>query len=97
MKIRGRVFYMAKPRDDTWRFAMYRDILVEKEGETIEITNHGEVIAHLAPARIPQSSTEPAKRDDWTDLDRLAAEIIAHWPADISAVDAVRDVRHDLE
>ncbi len=70
--------------------------MVEKEGETIEITNHGEVIAHLVPVRMPESTTESAKRDVWTDLDRLAAEIGDHWPADISAVDAVRDVRRDL-
>jgi antitoxin (DNA-binding transcriptional repressor) of toxin-antitoxin stability system len=70
--------------------------IVEKEGETIEITHYGEVIAHLVPVRMPQSTTESAKRDVWTDLERLAAEIGAHWPANVSAVDAVRDVRRDL-
>ena len=70
--------------------------MVEKECETFEITNHGEVIAHLLPVRMPQSSIKSAKRDVWTNLDRLAAEISAHWPADISAIDAVRDVRRDL-
>jgi antitoxin (DNA-binding transcriptional repressor) of toxin-antitoxin stability system len=71
--------------------------VVEEEVETFEITNHGEVIAHLVPVGMPQSTTEAAKRDVWTDLDRLAAEIGAHWPAEISAVDAVRDVRRDLK
>jgi len=70
--------------------------MVEEEGETIEITNHGEVIAHLVPVHMPQSTTESAKRDVWTDLDRLAAEIGAHWSPDVSAVDAVRDVRREL-
>ncbi len=70
--------------------------IVEEDGETIEITNHGKVIAHLVPVHMPQFTTEPAKRDVWADLDRLAAEIGAHWPANVSAVDAVRDVRRDL-
>jgi antitoxin (DNA-binding transcriptional repressor) of toxin-antitoxin stability system len=70
--------------------------MVEEDGETIEIINHGEVIAHLVPVRRPQSLAEPAKRDVWADIDRLSAEIGAHWHADINAVDAVRDVRRDL-
>jgi len=70
--------------------------MLANEGETIEITNHGEVIAHLVPVRMSQSSTESAKRDVWTDLDRLAAEISANWPSNVSAVDAVRDVRREL-
>ena len=70
--------------------------IVEEDGETIEITNYGEVIAHLVPATGPQSLAKPTKRDVWADLERLAAEIGAHWPGDVSAVDAVRDVRRDL-
>ena len=31
----------------------------------------------------------------WTDMDRLAAEIGAHWPANVAATEAVRDVRRD--
>jgi antitoxin (DNA-binding transcriptional repressor) of toxin-antitoxin stability system len=70
--------------------------MVKEEGETIEVTNHGEVIAHLVPVHRPRSSAELVKRDVWAKLDRLAAEIGAHWSEDISAVDAVRDVRRDL-
>lgn len=70
--------------------------MVEEEGETIEITNHGEVIAHLVPVLEPQSSVVSAKKDVWTDIDRLSAEIGAHWSPDVSAVDAVRDVRREL-
>ncbi len=70
--------------------------MVEEEGETIEITNCGKVIAHLVPVPEPQSSVESAKRDVWADIDRLSAEIGAHWSPDVSAVDAVRDVRRDL-
>jgi prevent-host-death family protein len=71
--------------------------LVEEEGETVEVTKRGEVIAHLVPERKPQPSVEQVDDAVWTDLDRLAAEIGAHWPAEISAVDAVRDVRRDLK
>ncbi len=67
-----------------------------EEGETIEITNNGEVIAHLVPVGRPKSSAEPAKRDVWAGLDRLAAEISAHWKGGMDAVEAVRDVRRDL-
>jgi len=70
--------------------------MVEEEGETIEISNHGETIAYLVPAAGPQSLAKPTKRDVWADLERLAAEISAHWPAEVNAVDAVRDVRRDL-
>jgi prevent-host-death family protein len=70
--------------------------MVEEEGETIEITNHGEVIAHFVPVSEPQSSVESAKWDVWADIGRLSAEIGAHWSPDVSAVDAVRDVRRDL-
>ena len=70
--------------------------MVEEEGETIEISNHGEVIAHLVPAAGLQSLEKPTKQDIWADLERLAAEISAHWPAEVNVVDAVRDVRRDL-
>ena len=70
--------------------------MVEEDSETFEITNRGKVIAHLVPVPEPQSSVESAKRDVWADIDRLSAEIGAHWSPDVSAVDAVRDVRRDL-
>jgi antitoxin (DNA-binding transcriptional repressor) of toxin-antitoxin stability system len=70
--------------------------MVEEEGETIEISNHGEVIAHLVPASGQQTLAKPTKRDVWADLERLATEISANWPSNISAVDAVRVVRREL-
>jgi len=70
--------------------------LVEEEGETVEVTKRGEVIAHLVPVRKPQQSAEQTDDAVWTDLDRLAAEISANWPSNVSAVDAVRDVRREL-
>ena len=68
---------------------------VREEGEIIEITYHGKIIARLIPVNPPEAATEmtPAK---WVDLDQLSAEISAKWPEGVSAVDAVRDVRRDL-
>ena len=70
--------------------------LVEEEGETIEVTRRGEVIAHLVPVRKPQQSAKSTDDAVWADIDRLSAEIGAHWSPDVSAVDAVCDVRRDL-
>ena len=70
--------------------------VVEEEGETVEVTRRGKVIALLVPAPRAQ---QPVKQDltaFWTEMDRLAAEIGAHWKGDMDAVEAVRDVRRDL-
>ena len=70
--------------------------MVQETGEAIELTRDGEVIAHLIPARKPQLPFGPPEGDIWADMDRLAAEISARWPKNVSAVDAVRDVRREL-
>ena len=70
--------------------------MVEEEGETVEVTKRGEVIAHLVPVRKPQPYAEQVDDAVWTDLERLAAEISANWPSNISAVDALHDVRREL-
>ncbi len=67
---------------------------VDEEGEIIEVTRHGQVIARLVPAR----SATQVDRDAngaWTDLNTLAAEISALWPQGVSAADAINDVRRD--
>ncbi len=70
--------------------------MVEEEGETIEVMKGGEVIARLVPVPRPQQPVKRDLRDFWAEMDRLAVEISTHWPADVSAVDAVRDVRREL-
>ena len=50
--------------------------LVEEEGETIEVTKRGEVVARLVPVRkvaSPSEWKEATDDDAWTDLDRLSA------------------------
>ncbi len=62
---------------------------------TIQITSRGRVIAELIP--VPES--RPFSKEAsavWTDLDRLAVEIGARWPNDVSAAHAVREGRRKL-
>ena len=68
---------------------------VREEGEIIEITYHGEVIARLVPVNQQAPSSEEMSAT-WADLDQLTAEISAKWPEGVSAVEAVREGRRDL-
>ncbi|MBV9707979.1 MAG: hypothetical protein JO125_11300 [Chloroflexi bacterium] len=71
--------------------------MLEEEGETIEVTDDGEVIAHLVPTlRLQQYTQKKETSRAWSDLRELAHEIGKHWQNDVSAVDAVRDVRREL-
>ncbi len=70
--------------------------MVEEEGETFEVTDHGVVIARLVPARSSHPSIEQGSENAWTDLDRLAVEIGSHLPDKVNAVDIIHDVRRDL-
>ena len=67
-----------------------------QEGEPIEVTDHGKVIAHVVPVSEPKRASEQEIKAFWAEMDRLAAEIGAHWKGNMSAVDAVRDVKRDL-
>ncbi len=69
---------------------------LQQNRETVEVTNRGEVVALLIPVNKQKHSLEPPDRAIWADMDRLTAEISARWPKDVSAVDAVRDVRREL-
>jgi prevent-host-death family protein len=68
---------------------------VREEGETIEITYRGETVARIVPVN-PRTPSRQEMAAVLADLDELAAEVSARWPEDVSAVDAVRDVRRDL-
>jgi prevent-host-death family protein len=71
-----------------------------RQGETIEITDRGEVVARLVPARLTLPQQEPLTDEEidefMTSLDALAAEISADWPEGVSAEDAINDVRREL-
>jgi prevent-host-death family protein len=66
---------------------------VHEEGEAIEVTHRGRVVARIVPVA-PRAAR--ATEAVWTDLDALAAEIGARWPANVSALDAVREGRREL-
>ncbi len=69
-------------------------------GETIELTNDGEVVGHLTPPYRLEQKIRPYDKEAsdkaWADLERLSAEISAHWTGNMDAVEAVRDARRDL-
>ena len=66
---------------------------VREQGEIIDVTYRGEIVARLVPARPLRPADDDAT---WTDLDRLAAEIGAQWQRDASAADAVSEGRREL-
>ena len=67
---------------------------LQETGETIEITHHGAPVARIVPIR--KQSTEQERRAIIDSLDSLAAQIGAHWPEGVTALEAVRDVRREL-
>jgi prevent-host-death family protein len=69
---------------------------VREEGETIDVTYRGRVVARLVP--VDQSGTSDTRDFTaiWADMDRLAAEIGARWPEGLSAADALSEDRREL-
>lgn len=64
--------------------------MVREEGSKIQVTYRGEVVALLIPV------THPAPQEEaqaWAEIDHLAAEIGAHWPAGVSAAEVVAESR----
>ena len=68
---------------------------VREEGESIDITYHGEVVARLVPVAplVPEAAEVAALL---TGIDQLDVEIGAYWPTAVSAEDAVRAARREL-
>jgi len=64
--------------------------LVREQGKEVRITYRGEVVALLIPVAQTTSQDEV---EAWADLDHLAAEIGALWPSDVSAAEAVAEIR----
>jgi prevent-host-death family protein len=64
---------------------------VEEEGETIDVTRRGAVIARLVP--VPRPVDRLTMQRVWEERDRLAEEIARHWPVGLSAADAVAEDR----
>jgi len=68
---------------------------VEEEGEVVEVTRHGHVIARLMPVEQLQSDERDAN-GTWTQLNELIREISTKWPEGVTAQDAINDVRREL-
>ncbi|HKG26025.1 MAG TPA: type II toxin-antitoxin system prevent-host-death family antitoxin [Thermomicrobiales bacterium] len=64
---------------------------VEEEGEVIDVTRRGAVIARLVPVERPVDRVQVSRV--WEERDRLAEEIAKHWPAGLSAADAIAEDR----
>ena len=65
--------------------------LVRLVGETnneVLVTYRGKVVARLIPA---ERSAPTGESEAWAQLDHLAAEIGANWPAGLSASEAVSE------
>lgn len=68
---------------------------VREQGEIIDITYYGEVVARLVPAKeVKPRADELAAL--WAEMDRLAQEVSVHWSGSPSAVDTVREGRREL-
>lgn len=65
---------------------------VREDEEPVEITNRGRVVARLVPVEKPERKRAEATAV-WVDMDRLAAEVGAHWPVRLSAEEAVAEQR----
>ena len=68
---------------------------VRTEGESIEITYYGQVIARLVPVDPKPPSLDQIEAI-LTDMDSLAAEISRYWPEGETAVAAIEEVRREL-
>ena len=68
--------------------------LVREEGEEIDVTLRGEVVARLVPVK-PKLSPEQVQAL-MAEMDQVASEISAYWPEGVSAVEAVREERRQL-
>ena len=70
--------------------------MVEEEGETIDVTKRGKVIAHLIPASEQESSVAESDAAAWEKLKRIASELSPYWPENTDAVEIVHNIRRDL-
>ena len=68
---------------------------VREQGEVIDVTYYGEVVARLVPVK--QARLANKELDElWADMDQLAAQVAKKWSGADSAVEAVREGRREL-
>ena len=66
---------------------------VREEGEAIEVSCRGEVIARIVPVLRRHQPAASRSRAVWDEIDRVAEEISARWRRGVSAVRATRTSR----
>lgn len=68
---------------------------VQEQGETVDVTYRGRVVARLIP--VDQPRPDPEALQAWLEEHRrLGEEISKVWPKGVSALDAVREQRRDF-
>ncbi len=68
---------------------------VQEKQEEYIITYRGQAIARLVPVE-GEEHKRIGVQEVWIEMERLAEEISAQWPPDVSAVEAVKEVRREL-
>lgn len=70
---------------------------VSEDGETIEVLDGNHVIARVVPPIATRITLTPAQRQEILERHRQLAEDIGRaWKDDVSAVDAVAEMRREL-
>lgn len=69
---------------------------VREEGATYAVTYRGKTVAHIEPVSPSDEDEDQMREEWWKAMDALAAEISAAVKDDMSAVDAVREMRREL-
>jgi prevent-host-death family protein len=64
---------------------------VREQGNPVQITYHGKVVAMLIP--VEQAQDKAAEARAWAELDELAAQIGQRWPEGVSAQAATTEGR----
>jgi antitoxin (DNA-binding transcriptional repressor) of toxin-antitoxin stability system len=73
------------------------EILHMLEGrETVEVIDHGKVIAHLVPVSEPKQSDKRDVYAFWRKIDQLAAQVGTHLPEKVDAVQIIREGTREL-
>lgn len=67
---------------------------VREQGEKIQVTYLGEIVALILPVK---TSPHSNLQDGWNQLDVLAAEIGASWTEGVTSVETVAEVRRGFD
>ncbi len=68
---------------------------VRERKEAVTVTYRGRAVARLVPVESKEAQRAEATAV-WAEMDELAREVGAHWPAGVSAVEAVQEQRRGL-